>query len=104
MRTSPKVCLYFDELYEHCQISRTRHPLQDHSKMVSYAEMLAYAFAAHLLWTAYGAVWRLFLSPIAKFPGSKLAAVTFWYEFYYDAVKGGAYVYEIERMHKQYGT
>lgn len=29
-------------------------------------------------YTLYGAYWRLFLSPVAKFPGNKLAAVTFW--------------------------
>ncbi|KAF1844200.1 cytochrome P450 [Cucurbitaria berberidis CBS 394.84] len=56
-----------------------------------------------VLYALYGAIWRLYLSPIANFPGSKAAAVTFWYEFYYDVVKGGAYVYEIERMHERYG-
>ena len=54
-------------------------------------------------YTIYGACWRLYLSPVAKFPCRKLAALTFWYEFYYDVVKGGAYVYEIEKMHKELG-
>lgn len=56
-----------------------------------------------LLYTAYGAVYRLCLAPVAKFPGPKLAALTFWYEFYFDVIRCGSYVYEIERMHKQYG-
>ena len=46
---------------------------------------------------------RLFLSPIAKFPGSKLAAVTGWYELYYDVVHKGKYLFEIEKMHDKYG-
>jgi hypothetical protein len=46
---------------------------------------------------------RLYLSPIAKFPGPKLAAATLWYEFYYDVTKKGQYMFEIERMHKKYG-
>jgi hypothetical protein len=64
---------------------------------------ITYAFIAVTAWTLYGVYWRLYLSPVAKFPGRKLAAATFWYEFYYDVVKGGVYVYEIEKMHKEFG-
>lgn len=46
---------------------------------------------------------RLFVSPIARFPGPKLAAVTTWYELYYDVVKKGKYLFEIEKMHDKYG-
>ncbi|KAL2849261.1 cytochrome P450 [Aspergillus pseudoustus] len=46
---------------------------------------------------------RLLFSPIAHFPGPKLAAVTFWYEFYYDVVQRGQYFREIEKMHQRYG-
>lgn len=49
-------------------------------------------------------IYRLFLSPIAKFPGPKLAAVTSWYELYYDVVKQGKYLFEIEKIHDKYGT
>ncbi|KAH7389812.1 cytochrome P450 [Pyrenochaeta sp. MPI-SDFR-AT-0127] len=67
------------------------------------ATLIVAGTLATVLYTIYGAIWRLYLSPVAKFPGRKLAAVTFWYEFYYDVVKGGAYVYEIERMHEEFG-
>lgn len=58
-----------------------------------------------IAFTSYGAFWRLFLSPLAKFPGPKLAALTLWYEFYFDVLKGGGgrYIWEIERMHSLYG-
>ena len=62
------------------------------------------AIAAAVLFTAYGILYRLYLSPVAKFPGRKLAALTFWYEFYYDVVKKGAYVWEIKKMHEEYGS
>ena len=52
---------------------------------------------------AWGIVYRLLLSPIAKFPGPKLAAVTFWYEFYYDAILKGRYTFKIKEMHEKYG-
>ncbi|KAF4544715.1 Cytochrome p450 [Lasiodiplodia theobromae] len=61
--------------------------------------------AAGLLvaYLAYGAVYRLYLSPIAHFPGPRLAALTFWYEFYYDVVRSGRYTWRIAEMHAQYG-
>lgn len=46
---------------------------------------------------------RLFLSPLAAFPGPKIAALTGFYEFYYDFFKGGKYIFEIEKMHEVYG-
>lgn len=46
---------------------------------------------------------RLFLSPLAAFPGPKIAALTGFYEFYYDFFKGGKFIFEIERMHEVYG-
>ena len=56
-----------------------------------------------IVWTVYGAIWRLYLSPLSKFPGPKIAALTLWYEFYYDVVKQGMYLWEIERLHNIYG-
>lgn len=51
-----------------------------------------------------GVVYRLYFSPLAKFPGPKLAAATLWYEFYYDVVQKGRYTWEIGKMHEKYGT
>ncbi|KAL3471911.1 cytochrome P450 [Aspergillus californicus] len=49
------------------------------------------------------AVYRLFISPLAKFPGPKLAALTSYYELYYDVIHKGRYIYQIEKMHDKYG-
>jgi hypothetical protein len=49
-------------------------------------------------------IYRLCFSPIAHFPGPKLAAATFWYEFYYDVILGGQYYFKIKRLHEQYGS
>ncbi|KAJ9613905.1 hypothetical protein H2200_002041 [Cladophialophora chaetospira] len=58
------------------------------------------------LWTCYSigkVIYRLYLSPVAHFPGPRLAAVTYWYEFYYDVVLGGQYTFHIIELHKKYG-
>jgi hypothetical protein len=56
-----------------------------------------------VLWVLGLAVYRLYLSPIAKFPGPKLAALTSWYEFYFDVVKGGQFTFHLQELHKRYG-
>lgn len=57
-------------------------------------------FAIYILMLVF---WRLFLHPLAKYPGPKLAALTQSYEFYYDGIKQGRYTFEIGRMHQKYG-
>lgn len=53
------------------------------------------------LWLA---IHRLWLSPLARFPGPKLAALTMWYEFYYDSFLEGQYTFQIAEMHRKYGS
>lgn len=55
------------------------------------------------LFYANVAFYRLYLSPLAKFPGPKLAALTFWVEFYHDVLRRGQYTFEIVKMHEKYG-
>lgn len=61
------------------------------------------AAAASLLLTVAEAVRRLYFHPIAHIPGPRLAALTWWYEFYFDVIKPGQYVFKIQELHKKYG-
>ncbi|PTB66041.1 cytochrome P450 [Trichoderma citrinoviride] len=56
-----------------------------------------------IVYNVYLTIYRLWFSPLAKFPGPKFAAASFWYEFYYDYWLDGKYLFEIEKMHKKYG-
>lgn len=47
--------------------------------------------------------YRLSIHPLAKFPGPKLAAITRYYEGYYDVVLNGQYTLKIAELHQQYG-
>jgi len=69
---------------------------------VSYIVVSLGALA--LIYPIYLAVYRLYFSPLAGFPGPKIAAATGLYEFYYDWWLSGQYIFEIEKMHKKYGT
>ncbi|KAE8135233.1 cytochrome P450 [Aspergillus pseudotamarii] len=55
------------------------------------------------IYTASVAIYRLLLSPLAKFPGPTLAALTGWYEVFFDVLLGGQFMWEIERLHGKYG-
>ncbi|KAE8445439.1 hypothetical protein EG329_013452 [Mollisiaceae sp. DMI_Dod_QoI] len=48
---------------------------------------------------------RLYFSKYAKFPGPKLAALTYGYMFYYDVISGsGQYIYKIKELHEEYNS
>jgi hypothetical protein len=47
--------------------------------------------------------YRIYFHPLSRIPGPKLAAATHLYEFYYDIVCGGRFLFQIEKLHKQYG-
>lgn len=49
------------------------------------------------------AVYRVFFHPLRKVPGPTFAAATYLYEFYYDVILGGRYIFQIEKLHQKYG-
>ncbi|KAL5115457.1 hypothetical protein ACEQ8H_006679 [Pleosporales sp. CAS-2024a] len=60
--------------------------------------------AMSLFFYALGlAVYRLCLHPLATFPGPKLAALTTFYEGYFEIVQRGQYSTHISTLHDEYG-
>ena len=64
---------------------------------------VALTLLCYSIYAASIVIHRLYLSPLAKFPGPRLAAATYVYEFYYNWWCQGKYIYEIEKMHNKYG-
>jgi len=56
-----------------------------------------------LLYLVYGILFRLYLSPLAKIPGPRLAALTGAYKNYYDLIQKGRLPWKIEELHQLYG-
>lgn len=70
----------------------------------SLRDIFGVALLASASYIAGLIIYRLQFDPLAGFPGPKLAAITGWYEFYYDWWLGGKYIFQIEKLHKRYGT
>lgn len=56
-------------------------------------------------WLVGLVVYRLYLHPLAKFPGPKLAAITDYWEFYQDYFReeSGHLFLELDELHQRYG-
>lgn len=74
--------------------------------MLAYNNPLSIISAVGIITVLYLvglSIYRLYLSPLSKFPGPKLAALTKWYEFYYEVYLQGKFIFKIDELHKQYG-
>jgi hypothetical protein len=74
--------------------------IQEHPRL-GVLLLIFYLLIAHRIFILFQ---RLFYSPLAKFPGPKLAAATSLYETYFNLVKNGKYYLEVERLHNIYGN
>lgn len=70
---------------------------------LTWFDAAAYLTAGYVSWFIALTIYRLWLSPLSRFPGSPLARVTYGYEFYYDFFKPGQYFRRINEMHQRYG-
>lgn len=76
--------------------------LEDMS-LVSVLEIASLMTVLGAIYAAALAINRLTWHPLAEFPGPKLAAITGWYETYYDCFLLGKFSNHIDELHKIYG-
>ncbi|KAF2089278.1 putative P450 monooxygenase [Saccharata proteae CBS 121410] len=71
--------------------------------VLDITNMLWMALLLLVTYLFVGAIYRLYFSPLSKFPGPKLAALTLWYEFYFDVVQRGRFTFHLQELHEKYG-
>ncbi|KAI9710154.1 MAG: hypothetical protein M1820_002956 [Bogoriella megaspora] len=65
----------------------------------SYGSTLMIAW---IIWNILRCIHRLYYHPLRNVPGPRLAALTFWYETYYEVVQPARYTWKIGELHEQY--
>ena len=71
--------------------------------MPSWTNIVVSLITLQLSYIIYAVISRLLLSPLRHVPGPKLAALTSWYEFYFDGIQQGRFVWKIKDLHSEYG-
>lgn len=70
---------------------------------MALSEILMTSLLVAILFVVAESIRRLYFHPISHIPGPRLAALTWWYEFYYDVVLPGKYIFKIQELHREYG-
>ncbi|GIK06764.1 hypothetical protein Aspvir_002415 [Aspergillus viridinutans] len=65
--------------------------------------VLAVIVVALVVYWVIQGIYRLYFHPLSHIPGPKLAAITHGYEFYHNIIRGGIFIWELERLHQVYG-
>ena len=68
-----------------------------------YVQVFALVASALGLCLAYCVFDRLCFSPLARFPGPKLAALAGWYEIWYELVNGPIFSTRMSQLHDRFG-
>ncbi len=70
---------------------------------LSWVALPVLGLTLFLAYLAVIGIYRLYFHPLAAYPGPKLAALTPWYEFYYDVVLDGKFLFQRQKLHATYG-
>ncbi|TID18703.1 cytochrome P450 [Venturia nashicola] len=75
----------------------------DNFVLPGLATILTATCLVTLLYLVLGGIYRVFFSPLATFPGPRLAGATYLYEFYYTAIRAD-FPSKLRSLHESYGS
>jgi hypothetical protein len=67
------------------------------------AGLIVWGVGGLLIYLITKAIYRLYFHPLRNIPGPKLAAVSSAYEFYFNVIKRGTFIWHLEGLHETYG-
>jgi len=73
------------------------------SEDINLSASLKLILGTLVLYALYKAVHRLLFHPLARVPGPWYAAISTFYEFWWDCPNQGKYMFKINDMHRKYG-
>ena len=71
---------------------------------MSWSDVFLVSAVVGITYVVFQVFYQLYFSPLAGFPGPKLAAVSRAYELYHDLILGGQYTFKIRDLHAKYGS
>ncbi|KAL4887211.1 cytochrome P450 [Aspergillus karnatakaensis] len=77
------------------------------SSSVEHAQtrsIVLFLFLSCAVYTGVKSIARLYFHPLSNIPGPMLAAISGWYDFYYNVIHDGTYSSHWPRMHKKYDS
>ncbi|KAL4903792.1 hypothetical protein BDW74DRAFT_179380 [Aspergillus multicolor] len=85
-------------------VSELEEIISDRVGHVQTRSILLFLIFSCAVYAGVKSIVRLYFHPLSKIPGPKLAAVSGWYDFYYNVIRDGTYSSYWPLMHKKYDS
>lgn len=83
-------------------VSELERTIPDGLGYLGIGSSILFLSCVFLIYIVVKAIVRLYFHPLSDIPGPRLAAVSRWYDFYYNVIHDGTYSGQWLQMHKKY--
>ncbi|KAJ5499101.1 Cytochrome P450 [Penicillium expansum] len=85
-------------------VSELERTIPDGLGYLGIGSSILFLSCVFLIYIVVKAIVRLYFHPLSDIPGPRLAAVSRWYDFYYNVIHDGTYSGQWLQMHKKYNS